>query len=296
MKYRHAFHAGNFADVHKHVTLLALLGALARKDKGFLFVDTHAGRGCYDLASADARKGEEFRGGVERLLGVGGSDARALPEELQDYAHLVRALRNQPRARHACPGSPWLALQRLRAQDRAVLIETQQSEHVALREAMRDAVRNSAVTANHLVLECADGYARLKHWLPNVERRALVLIDPPYEDTRGDFSAAANATAEILKRLPTAVIAIWYPIKDGRDTDQWLASLPSRLPQDAAHPPQFLQSEVWIHPRDTRVGLNGSGIVIVNPPWQIAERMQHWLPALHALLDPAPARGGWRVR
>lgn len=289
MKYRHAFHAGNFADAHKHVTLLALLRALSRKDKGFLLIDTHAGRGRYDLAAADARKGDESRGGVERLLAT--ALAAAAVPELDDYLELVRRTRKGPHARHAYPGSPWLAMQVLRPQDRALFVETQPTEHAAL-----DANVRAAVPSARVVTECADGYARLAHWLPNVERRAVVLIDPPYEESRSDFDAAVEAIATVLRKLPTAVIAVWYPIKNERDTDAWLERVPSRVPHDAAHPPTFLCSELWLHPRDTRVGLNGSGMLIVNPPWQIDTRMREWLPALHAALDPAPARGGWRVR
>lgn len=293
MKYRHVFHAGNFADVHKHVALLALLRSLARKEKGFLLIDTHAGCGRYDLSSADARKGDEARGGLERLLAA---QSESLAAELTDYLELARKLRREPHARHACPGSPWLAINALRAQDRAVFVETQASEHATLDTHVRAAVRAAGLPQGRVTTECADGYARLAHWLPNVERRALVLIDPPYEDTRGDFDAATHAVATVLRRLPTAVVALWYPIKHERDTDAWLDRLPARLPHDAAHPPQFLSSELWIHPRDNRVGLNGSGLLIVNPPWQLDVRMREWLPQLHALLDPAPSRGGWRVR
>jgi 23S rRNA (adenine2030-N6)-methyltransferase len=287
MKYRHAFHAGNFADVHKHVTLLALLRALTRKEKGFLLLDTHAGRGRYDLAAADARKGDESRSGIEQLLATPIADV----PEIHDYLELVRRTRKGPHARHAYPGSPWLALQVLRQQDRAVFVETQPGEHAAL-----DATLRAAAPSARVVSECADGYARLAHWLPNVERRALVLVDPPYEESRSDFDAAVEAIATVLRRLPTAVIALWYPIKDERDTRAWLERIPARVPHDAAHPPTFLCGELWLRPPDNRVGLNGSGMLIVNPPWQIDTRMREWLPVVHAALDPAPARGGWRVR
>lgn len=292
MKYRHVFHAGNFADVHKHVALVALLRALTRKDKGFLLVDTHAGCGRYDLASTDARKGNEARNGLERVLAARGEMA----PEIDDYLALVRRLRQSIHAKHACPGSPWLALNLLRPQDRAVFVETQPGEHVTLESNVRATLRAVDLPTSRFVTECADGPARLAHWLPNAERRALVLIDPPYEDTRGDFDAAAKAIANVLQRLPTAIIAVWYPIKHAQDTDAWLDRLPGRVPHDAAHPPQFLRSELWMHPCDTRVGLNGSGLVIVNAPWQTDLRMREWMPQLHAILDPPPAQGGWRVR
>lgn len=289
MKYRHAYHAGNFADVHKHVTLLALIRALSRKEKGFLFLDTHAGRGRYDLRAAEARKTGESAGGIGLLETASENDsAQTIPAEIADYLQSVKTLRKSADSRHSYPGSPLLALHAVRPQDRVVLIETQAEEHRALREAA-----NSSTKA--AIIECADGYARLGAWLPPIERRALLLIDPPFEDSSSDFRYIDVAVGEALRRLPSAVIAVWYPIKYERDTRLWRERLSAKLPQPAdSDRVPILCSELWIHPRDSRVGLNGSGMLIVNPPWQIADRMREWLPWLYARLDPQ-RRGGCSV-
>jgi 23S rRNA (adenine2030-N6)-methyltransferase len=313
VKYRHAFHAGNFADVHKHVTLLALLRALSRKDKGFLLLDTHAGRGFYDLTGSDAHRSREADDGIERLVdasaplddapeghGTGGGWAT----EIADYLALVETLRRERHDRAAYPGSPLLALLALRPQDRAVFIETQPAEHAALREAVAALARYAPAALagrrrsviDRAVIECADGYARLPAWLPPIERRALVLVDPPYEDGTTDQRAVEQTLVAILERLPSAVIALWYPIKDRRDTDAWVGRLRARLPTppDAAAVPALV-TELCLHPPDNRVGLNGSGMLVLNPPWQCDTRAAQWVPMLHGVLDPFH-RGEWAVR
>lgn len=312
MKYRHAFHAGNFADAHKHATLLALLRALARKDKGFLLLDTHAGRGGYDLSSSEAHRSHEADEGIERLLDVtppaapsgDGAAGTAWPAEIADYLAVVQSFRRERHDRAAYPGSPLISLLALRPQDRAVFIETQPAEHAALREAVSQlaryapagiaAARRSVV--ERATMECADGYARLSAWLPPIERRALVLIDPPYEDAAGDQRALEQALLEALARLPSAVVALWYPIKEARDTTAWMDRLTARLPKpaDGAAMP-WLVSEICVHPPDSRVGLNGSGMLVVNPPWQLGERMRAWMPAMHRAFDPL-GRGRWTLR
>jgi 23S rRNA (adenine2030-N6)-methyltransferase len=261
MKYLHAYHAGNFADVHKHVTLLALLAALKRKDKGFAYLETHAGRGRYEL-------GMEAKGGFQRL------DLAKLREpELRDYVTTVAALGG------GYPGSPLLAAHQLRSQDRGIFVEIQPPEARALQRALEDA-------GTIQVVECDDGFERLRAHLPPTERRGLTFIDPPYEERR-DFDRVATAVSTALTKFPTGVIAAWYPIKQERDTTAWLA----RLRLDVPH----VMSELWIFPRDSRVALNGSGLLIVNPPFQIAERMQVWLPELYSHLD-AGHHGGTNVR
>jgi 23S rRNA (adenine2030-N6)-methyltransferase len=282
VKYRHAFHAGNFADVHKHVTLVALLQALVRKDKGFLFLDTHAGRGAYDLDGADARRGAEADAGIGRVLAAAAA-ADTLEPEIATYLGVLRRLREARGRRRFYPGSPLIAAAMLRPQDRAVLVEAQPEEYVALRGELRDAVR--------MTVEHGDGYAGIAARLPPIERRALVLIDPPYEDPRADQLGAAVGAAEALRRLPNAVVATWYPIKLEGDAARWVAG------QAAALGRPLLCSELWVRPRDSRAGLNGSGMLIANPPWQLEERMQSWLPTLHRLLDPGrPPAGGWSAR
>jgi 23S rRNA (adenine2030-N6)-methyltransferase len=273
MKYRHSFHAGNFADVHKHVTLLALLAALARKDKGFFFLETHAGRGAYDLSGAPAS--HESAGGIARLHG-----AAPQSEELGAYLRTVEGWRSEARAPHGYPGSPLLATRLLRPQDRAVLIELRPEEARALSRALG--------TSSNVRVEPGDGFECLRAHLPPRERRGLTLIDPPYE-TALEASRAESAILEILRRFATGVIALWYPIKDARDTAAWLARLGAGITVPA------LVGELWVHPCDSQVALNGSGMLIVNPPFKVAERMREWLPELHARLD-VDRQGGTSVR
>jgi 23S rRNA (adenine2030-N6)-methyltransferase len=276
MKYRHSFHAGNFADVHKHVALLALIGALQRKDKGFLFLETHAGRGLYDLDSADTHQGAEARQGVGALQG-----AHFHSPQIENYIAALAQARAEGQSPASYPGSPVLAALKLRAQDRGLCCEIQAAECRALERALAPYPR--------MRCECADGYQSLRAQLPPLERRALVLIDPPYEEQSDDLARAIAAVGEVLSRLANAVIALWYPIKDERELSPWLARAADELPVPA------LVSELWLHPRDARVGLNGSGLLIVNPPYRLDLEMQEWLPELGAALG-ANRQGGTLVR
>ena len=287
MKYLHSFHAGNFADVHKHVTLLALLGALKKKDKGFLYLETHAGRGVYDLSGAP----REALAGIGRFL-----DAAPRAAELQRYAQVVATFRRRRAGRSLYPGSPILATGELRPQDRAVFVESQPAEARALEAALSGEadVRRRAVAGEPAAaqagrartrVERGDGFERLRAWLPPPERRGLTFLDPPYEETRADFARVAEAIAEGLRRFATGVIAAWYPIKEERDAAAWHAALARGL----AAP--LLASELWLHPRDSRVALNGSGLLVVNPPHLTAERMRLWLPELLQHCAAGPAAG-----
>lgn len=279
MKYRHEFHAGNFADVHKHVTLIALIEALQRKDKGFLYVDAHAGEGLYDLPAGSTDEHESARG-LARLLReprAGGGE----PALLVRYRQLAEEARRNSGLRHACPGSPWIAAQLLRPQDRAVCCELQTEAFVALRRLLRAAPR---VSCEHV-----DGYARLPALLPPPERRGLVLIDPPYEDGREDRRRIEETLRQALRRFATGVYAVWYPIKLESDADRWIETLEDRLATPR------LRTEFWLHPRDSRAGLNGSGLLVFNPPWQLDERLRETLPALHARLADTRSAGGWSL-
>ena len=284
MKYRHAHHAGNFADVHKHVTLLALLAALKRKDKGFLYLETHAGRGAYDLSGPAG----ESATGIARLdTQSGDARWRSAAEELRNYGERVALLRRERGEPRLYPGSPLLAASELRAVDRAVLIEQLAPEARALERALSGGAR-SPVPA-HIRVEAGDGFERLRAWLPPPERRGLTFIDPPYEESRQDFERSRHAAAEALRRFHTGVVAIWYPIKDERDTAAWQAALAGELDCE------LLAAELSLYPRDSRVALNGSGMLILNPPYRLAERMEIWLPQLHACLDLGHG-GGASVR
>jgi 23S rRNA (adenine2030-N6)-methyltransferase len=265
MKYRHSYHAGNFADVHKHVATLALVAALARKDKGFLYLETHAGSGEYSAS-------DEADAGITRIAG-----ARFKSEELVHYLKAVEAYRKSKSNPRAYPGSPILAAGELRPQDRGIAVEIQPPEARALERALGG--------GTSMRVETGDGFQRLRAHLPPQERRALVLIDPPYEETRQDFERISTSLTDALRRFESGVYCAWYPIKEEREVASWKVGLARALNRE------LLFSEVWIYPRDSRVGLNGSGLAIVNPPYQIDERMKLWLPELHAALDTARVGG-----
>ena len=284
MKYRHSFHAGNFADEHKHVALLALLRALKKKDRGFLFLDTHAGRGSYDLSGASG----EAAAGVGRFL-----QAQHAAPELREYAELITRFRSGAGRRHLYPGSPLLGAAELRAQDRAVLIELQGAEAHVLDKALTAFAAASGRELDARV-ERGDGFARLRAFLPPPERRGLTFLDPPYEEPR-EFQQVTAALAEAVRRFPTGVLAAWYPIKDERAIAPWHAACVRALHEAVALRPAILVSELWLYPLDSRVALNGSGLLIVNPPWLTLERMQVWLPELQACLA-ASADGGSSAR
>ena len=262
MKYRHQYHAGNFADVHKHVMLLEILAALTRKDKGLLFVDTHAGRGEYDLHPGDAEHPAEWQAGVAKLLAATPRHAA-----LAHYRDLVASGVHGGSLRYR--GSPLLALQALRPVDRAVFFETQREEAGTLRKLLDSQARAR--------VEGSDGFAGLRALLPPPERRGCVLIDPPYEE-RADFSLVHDTALDALTRFESAVLVLWLPLKLRSDFDAWLAKLRRALPRPV------LGSLLWMHQPDSRAALNGSGLAIVNPPYLLEERMREWLPELRALI------------
>ncbi|MGH8187116.1 MAG: 23S rRNA (adenine(2030)-N(6))-methyltransferase RlmJ, partial [Steroidobacteraceae bacterium] len=266
MNYRHAFHAGNFADVHKHVVLLALLARLAEKPKPLFYLDTHAGRGWYDLRSADAARGAEWRAGVSRV-------ARMTPhsEELSRYLGALRSAgAADPDEPRRYPGSPLLAAHALRASDRIVLVEQQLTEAKALEQATAS-LRGVSVV-------CGDGYAALKTYLPPRENRGLVLIDPPYESDR-EFADAEQALRFGLTRWSNGVFALWYPIKAGAQAQRLNAAL------RASGLRKLLRLELTVRPADSPLGLNGSGLVIANPPWKFDGEMRDALVELRAALE-----------
>ncbi len=258
-----------------------MLAALQRKDKGFLYLETHAGRGAYDLSQG----GTEAEGGVARFSATTNNS-----EELRRYATRLEEYRARQGSRRAYPGSPLLAASELRPQDRAVLVELVPGEARALELAVAD--------DSHIRVEQGDGFDRLRAWLPPTERRGLTFIDPPYEESR-DFDRVTAAISEALRRFPTGVIAAWYPVKEERDIAAWQAGLVRDLEGAAARRSvdgcEILAAELWLYPRDSRVGLNGSGMLIVNPPYLLAERMRVWLPELQAQLDAGQA-GGSSIR
>ncbi|HRZ53800.1 MAG TPA: 23S rRNA (adenine(2030)-N(6))-methyltransferase RlmJ [Candidatus Contendobacter sp.] len=263
LSYRHAFHAGNFADVFKHVLLVQLLRALHRKDKPFCVLDTHAGAGRYDLDSPPAQKNREFAGGIGRLWTQAG-----LSPELADYVAQVRAV-NPGGPLQYYPGSPRLVRALLRPGDRLLLTELHPAEHVALKT---EFAGDRQVAVHH-----QDGYAALKALLPPLERRGLVLLDPAYE-LKDEFDRLIEAVQVIHRRWATGIIAIWYPILDRAPSLRWQRNL-----QQLAIP-AILCAELGLYPYDVPLGLHGAGMVILNPPWKLDETLGRLLPELLQLL------------
>lgn len=275
MNYRHSFHAGNHADVLKHVALVQLVRAYQRKDKGFLLIDTHAGRGGY--AIEPTQPGGEWREGVARVMTAATASPDAVPEAVKDYLEQVRAFGREPL--EAYPGSPCLARALLRPQDRAIFCELQRVEAKALATELQDWPRAQ--------VRETDGYAAVKGLLPPPERRALILIDPPYEAQAAEFDAVKATVLEALARFPSCTLAVWYPVKEGAVARRFLEAM------RASGLRRQWVSELCIHPDDSHVGLNGSGLWVVNPPWQYGETLAPALPWLHRALAPT-GRGRWR--
>jgi 23S rRNA (adenine2030-N6)-methyltransferase len=269
MKYRHQYHAGNFADVHKHVMLMDVLAALTRKDKGLLFVDTHSGRGEYDLHPGDAAHPAEWQSGAAVFLA-----SKPRHPALLRYHEILAARRHGGSLRY--PGSPLLALSALRPVDRAVFFDTQRDEAGQLRKlvAGRDRTR----------VEAADGFAGLRALLPPPERRGCVLIDPPYEE-REDYARVIAAASDALTRFESGVLLLWLPVKLREDFDDWLAKLRRAVTRP------MLASLLWMHPCDSRAALNGSAMVVLNPPYLVEEALREWLPELRSVLRPAEVDG-----
>lgn len=268
MNYRHAFHAGNFADVFKHAILLALLDALTAKDKPLCCFDTHAGHGNYRLDDIEAQKTGEWREGIGRLF-----DVPELPKPLHRYAAAVRAC-NPDGAIRAYPGSPLLAAQALRAKDTLILCEVQDDESAALRSLFR---RDARVHVHQ-----RDGYAAMHAMLPPREKRGLVLIDPPFEAQAAEFAIIEAALAQAYARWPNGVYAVWYPIKSRRVITPFHRHLSSGPFTET------LVAELLVQPDDSPLRLNGCGMLIANPPWQFNATLAAMLPALRSALAQSP--------
>jgi len=276
MNYRHIFHAGNFADVFKHVVLSLLLKSLHRKDAPFCYLDTHAGAGRYDLDSAAARKTGEFKDGILRLW-----QAEPLPD-FTDYLAAVRAV-NASDALRYYPGSPAVAGFFLRPRDRMVLLELQPEECAQLKARFAGDRR---VT----VLE-QDGYAGLKALLPPKERRGLVLIDPPYE-AEDEYARVVEGLRRAHARWDSGIYALWYPVKNRPPVERFHRALVSTGIR------KMLLAEFAPYPEDAGFRLNGCGLVVINPPWQLDEVLRLLLPRLLQVLRQHPsARTGvsWLV-
>ncbi|MEO8203464.1 MAG: 23S rRNA (adenine(2030)-N(6))-methyltransferase RlmJ [Betaproteobacteria bacterium] len=272
LSYRHGFHAGNHADALKHAVLVHLLGYLTRKDKPLWYVDTHAGAADYELDSAWAQKKCEFETGIGRLWPR--DDAPAL---VAGYLDQVRALNPDGRLR-LYPGSAQIAMQLLRDQDRLRLFELHSTEGRGLAE-------HFAGASPRVLVQAGDGFDGLRAVLPPPSRRGLVLIDPSYEDKR-DYSRARATLEDALQRFATGVYALWYPIVQRRESDAFPASL------------KRLQAKDWLHvalrvkaPAADGYGLHGSGLFILNPPWDLPRLLAEAMPYLVRVLGQDASAG-----
>lgn len=282
MNYRHAYHAGNFADVVKHVVLSRLVEYLKQKDKAFRVIDTHAGIGRYDLSSTEAQKTGEWQGGIGRLIDAP-LDAKAAAL-LAPYLDVVRSLNPQggpDGGLKKYPGSPLIARQLMRKQDRLSAVELHQD----------DAAKLKALFAGDFqtrVIEL-DGWLVLGAHLPPKEKRGLVLIDPPFEE-QGEFGRLVDGLQKAHKRWPGGIYALWYPVKDRK------AVIAFRKALKQSGIPKLLDIDFEIKPASTEPSLDGSGMVVVNPPFTLEGELRIVLPVLHRLLvveKPADWRLEW---
>ena len=274
MNYRHAFHAGNHADVLKHIVLLAVIDALQRKDSPFFVLDTHAGRGRYLLQGEAAGRTGEATSGILPLAGLAN-----VPDVVARYLRAVAAA-NPVGALLAYPGSPLLTAQAMRPQDRLAACELQPEEAAALKALFAHDAR--------VAVHARDGYAAVRALLPpKVDgvryARGLILIDPPYEAQEAEYPVVAQAVREALERWPQATCAIWYPVKQRRSLQPFFRKLEG-LPVRSS-----LLAELLVRPDDSSLRLNGSGMAILNPPWKLDEAIAPALPFLQKTLGEAGA-------
>ncbi|MDR3410229.1 MAG: 23S rRNA (adenine(2030)-N(6))-methyltransferase RlmJ [Formivibrio sp.] len=272
LSYRHAFHAGNHADVLKHTIEILLLRYLNQKDKPWWYVDSHAGAGCYSLVEGYATKNAEFEGGIARLW-----DRTDLPAALADYVNLVKSL-NPDGVLRLYPGSPLIAQKIMRPHDRLRLFELHPSDCTILQE-------NFAHASKRAVIQQSDGFAGLKSVLPPQPRRALVLIDPPFED-KSDYQTMISALQDALKRFATGTYAIWFPHLQRDEIGEMTAKL-KKLPVKS-----------WLHaglnvqgPSPDGFGMRGSSMFILNPPWTLKQDLENVMPFLADILKQDKGAG-----
>ncbi|RWE57388.1 23S rRNA (adenine(2030)-N(6))-methyltransferase RlmJ [Mesorhizobium sp.] len=266
MNYRHAYHAGNFADVVKHVVLSRLVEYLKQKDKAFRVIDTHAGIGRYDLSSTEAQKTGEWQGGIGRLIDAAmDAPAAAL---LAPYLEAVRSL-NPEGGVKKYPGSPLIARYLMRKQDRLSAIELHRQDAAKLRALFAGDFQTRVIEL--------DGWLALGAHLPPKEKRGLVLVDPPFEE-EGEFDRLVDGLRKAHKRWPGGIYALWYPVKDRK------AVIAFRKALVQSGVPKLLDIGFEIRPPSAEPSLDGNGMVVVNPPFTLERELRTLLPALHKLL------------
>jgi 23S rRNA (adenine2030-N6)-methyltransferase len=276
MNYRHAFHAGNFADVIKHIVLVRILMHLQEKQAAFRVIDSHAGAGLYDLTAEEARRGGEWLTGIARIMQARFSET-TLPL-VKPYLDVVRAF-NPGRDLAAYPGSPLIARALLRPQDRLTACEVEPSARKRLIDALRRDTQARVVDL--------DGWLALPAFVPPKERRGLVLIDPPYEQ-KDEFERLAEGFAQAYAKWPTGSYLLWYPVKSRRATDtlarQVAAAVGASKPAGKA-----LRLEFSVAPQTADAALASAGLLIVNPPWTLLGELKAILPELEKPLGQGGA-------
>jgi 23S rRNA (adenine2030-N6)-methyltransferase len=272
MNYRHAFHAGNHADVFKHLVLSRLFALMSRKEQPFAYLDTHAGVGLYDLQGDQASRTGEYLEGVSRLW-----QAENPPELTADYLRVLRKLNPEGELRYY-PGSPELARRLARQQDSLQFNEKHPEDGLALKDNMK---RDPRVAVHR-----GEGWHVPRALLPTPEKRAIMLVDPPFEQP-DELQRCARSIKEAIARMRQIVVVVWYPIKDERSMRRFYQELTS------TGAPKLLKAELFVHPADTDTRLNGSGLAIANPPWGLEDELKVLLPWLADVL--AQSGGNWRV-
>ncbi|AJR07114.1 23S rRNA (adenine(2030)-N(6))-methyltransferase RlmJ [Photobacterium gaetbulicola] len=265
LSYRHSFHAGNHADVVKHIVQSLILDALKQKDKPFVYHDTHSGVGRYDLQDERSEKTGEFKQGIARIW-----QRDDIPAEVASYIDAIKVLNNGDELRYY-PGSPKVARAQIREQDRMVLTELHPSDFPLLLQEFRG--------DRQVRIYKEDAFARLKGSLPPKERRGVVLIDPPYE-LKHEYMDVVKAIKESHKRWATGTYAIWYPVVYRENIDKMLKGL------EELGIRKILQIELGVEPDTEERGMTASGMIVINPPWKLESQMQAILPWLKEAIAP----------
>lgn len=273
MNYRHAFHAGNFADVFKHIVIARILTYLREKIAPFRVLDTHAGEGLYDLLGEEASRAGEWQGGIGRL--AGGTLPTDAAELMAPYLAALRACNQADELRYY-PGSPLLACHLLRPHDRLIACELEPRAAAALARHLRGSVTAKAVRI--------DGWVALQAYVPAKERRGLVIIDPPFEQPDELIRLADGLTAA-HRKWPTGIYLMWYPIKGRGGPDRLIKTL------QHAGMTKCLRAEFAIAQPRPAAGLNACGMIVINPPWKLAAEIRTFAPALVDLLGRDTGRG-----
>ena len=265
LSYRHSFHAGNHADVLKHIVQTLIIESLKEKEKPFLYLDTHAGAGRYQLTNVHATRTGEYLEGIARLW-----QQEEVPELILPYLEAVGSLNTSDELRYY-PGSPLLAAKLLREQDLLMLTELHPTDFPLLR---------TEFSRDKRVRVCReDGFGQLKSKLPPASRRGFALIDPPYE-LKQDYSAVVKGIVEGYKRFATGTYAIWYPVVHRQQIKRMLKEL------EATGIRKILQIELAVKPDSDQLGMTASGMIVINAPWKLASQMASILPWLHKTLVP----------